>query len=298
MATTFDTTNFKNPILNWLSGSSLTAAGLLYYCNFYNGAQAASPTTTPVGSLEFATVSQGLNLSSNKWSAADNNATAFLSVPVSATTPAGAAAVSTLTTARFYTSGQVGTVDTPLGVASGTGIGAVVDSLTSTAGVGNVLNQAPFKLPLNNGSTLWLSLTLAQRLVDLTSGVQSAAAANVPQMGINTNGGCTITVYSGIAPATADAPLGSATALCSFTVGATQLWGAASGGSLPMAISLTSAAAVATGTAAFARMVKTNGSMTYTIQGSTGTTGSDFVIGTTAITTGSTYTLTDCVINL
>jgi hypothetical protein len=190
-------------------------------------------------------------------------------------------------------------VDTPLAAAGGAGIGAVVDSVTSTAGVGTTLIQVPFKLPTSNGGTLSISLNMAQRLVDLATGVVSGSAANVPQMGINTNGGCVINVYGGTVPANADAPLGSATLLVSFTVGATQLWSAATGGSLPMAITLTNTAvAGAATTATFARMVKTNGSNTYTMQGSAGLAGSDFVISSATITSGASYTMSDCVISL
>lgn len=297
MATTFHVTNFKNVVLDWLTGRSSTAAYPIYYINFYNGAQPADPSTTPVGSAEFASVANGPYLV-GKFTAADNNGVGFLNASTGPSSASGAASVASLTFARAYNNSSNATMDIPIGTTASAGVGMVVDSLSSSAGVGTTITTFSIKMPRNNGGTLWLSLSLAKRLVDLVTNVISASTANIPQMGINTNGACTLTVYSGSVPADADTPITTQTALCTFSVGASNIWAAATGGSAGMSITLSSSAALATGTATFARLVKTNGSMTYTIQGSAGAAGSDFVIGTTSIVAGNTYTLTDAVITL
>lgn len=292
MATTF-TTSFKTDLLSQLKGTSVSY-GSFYYSNF-GTSQPADPSGAG-GSMVFAAITGGPNLSSAWWTTADNTATAYLAQAKAPNSPAGAAAVSGLTFMRIYDSGQTAIMDTPIGLTASAGVGAVVDTLNSSSGVGITVKVMSFQMPRYNGTTLYLSLTLAQRMVDLVTG----KTTTLPFMGINTNGACTITVYSGTVPADADTPITTQTPLCVFTCGATSIWGAASGGSLPMNGTLTSAAAVATGTATFARMVKINTTtaQTYVIQGSVGGAGTDFVIGTTSVVSGNSYPLTDAVITM
>lgn len=292
MATTFSTA-FKNAMLGRLAGVS-ASYNTFNYANF-GTSQPADPSGS-AGSAPFATLSHGPSISSAYWSAADNTATAYLSQARAPNTPSGAAAVSGLTFMRIFDSGSSGIVDTPIGLSASAGVGAVVDTLNSSTGVGVTVKAMSFQMPRYNGATLYLSLTLAQRLVDMATGV----ITGMPYMGISTQGACTITVYSGTAPADADAPITTQSPLCVFTCGATSMWGTAAGGSLPMNGTLTSAAATATGTATFARMVKVNTTtgQTYVIQGSVGGAGADFVIGTTSIVTGNSYPLTDAVITM
>lgn len=299
MSTTFENTNFKNVVLNYLSGTLTTGSQLLYYANPYNGAQAANPGVAPSGTLEFGTYSQAISLV-GKFSAADNNAAGFLAASAFPVTPAGAASVSSITNVRILNSAGAGVMDTSAAITPTAGYGIVLDSLTSSVGVGNIVNGMSIRMPLNNGGTLALSLNLAQRLVDLVTGAVVPSTTTIPQFGINTNGACTLVVYSGTTPATPETPITSQTALCSFTIPASQLWSAAAAGSLPMASTLTSVSAAATGTATFCRMTKTLGAMTFVIQGGVGMSGSpsDFMLNTTSIVSGSTYQMLDAVISL
>lgn len=100
-----------------------------------------------------------------------------------------------------------------------------------------------------------------------------------------------ITVYSGIAPANAEATA-TGDPLIAFTTSTTS-WGAAAAGSAALAASLT-ASATATGTVGYARFVWAIGSETYVIQGTCGVTGSgaDFIISASALTASSSYDLT------
>lgn len=293
MATTFST-GFKTAMLSRLSGVS-ASYNVFGFANF-GTSQPADPSGG-AGSAVFSSYLQMPDIQGTQWTVADNTATAYLSQARAPNNPAGAAAVTGLTFMRIFdTGGSAGLVDTPIGLAAAPGVGAVVSTLNSSAGVGVTVKAMSFQMPRYNGATLYLSLTLAQALVDLATGKNSA----MPYMGINTQGACTITVYSGTVPSDADAPITTQTPLCVFTCGATNIWGTASGASLPMNGALTSAAATATATATFARMVKVNTTTgkTYVIQGSVGEAGTDFVIGTTSVVSGNSYPLTDAVITM
>lgn len=289
MATTFSTA-FKTAMLSRLSGVS-SSYNTLAYANF-GTSQPADPSGS-AGSASYSNVIYAVPLTSADWTSADNTGTAYLVTPK---TGNGTQAVSAtgLTFMRIFDTSQAGIMDTPIGLTAAAGVGAVVDTLNASAGVPVTLKSMSLQMPRYNGGTLYLSLTLAQRMVDMATGKVTSA---MPYMGVSTNGACTITVYSGTVPTDADAPITTQTPLCVFTCGATNIWGAATGASLPMNGTLTSAPAVATGTATFARMVKVNTStsQTYVIQGSVGGAGTDFVIGTTSVVSGNSYPLTDAV---
>lgn len=293
MATTF-LTGFKNAMLSRLTGVSV--AYYVFGSANFGTSQPADPSGG-AGSTVFSSAGQMPNIQAANWTVADNTATAYLSQAQAPVTPASAAAVTGLTFMRIMdTYGSYGIIDTPIGLTAAPGVGAVVNTLNSSAGVGVTVMAMSFQMPRFNGVTLYLSLTLAQCLVDMATGKSSV----FPYMGINTNGACTVTVYSGTVPADADASITTQTPLCVFTCGASNIWGTASGGSLPMNGTLTSAPATATGTATFARMVKVNTTTgkTYVIQGSVGGPGTDFVIGTTSVVSGNSYPLTDAVITM
>jgi hypothetical protein len=289
MATTFHVVNFKNKTLDMLTGVSASTTPIGYVVP-YNGVQPADPSVAPAGTAEFASYSYGPNL--NTRMAASGGGISQLSAYTQPTTPAQAASVATLTFARIYTTGGVAILDCPASTTGGGG-SIILDSLTSSAGVGNVVQAFSLKMPINNGGTLMLSASLMDRLVDIWGGGSSV----VPQMGVNTNGAVGLYLYSGAAPATADAPAtGSLLATISF--GGTNTWNAASGGGASLAAT-PSATASGTGTVGYARLIKTYGANTFTIQGSVGTTATDFVINTTALTSGvTTVTLTEATISL
>jgi hypothetical protein len=279
MATTFHVTNFKNKTLDMLTGVNVSPTPF-GFVNFFNGAQPADPSVTPGGAAEFAAAGSGPGLA-GKMSAAGGGISQ-LATNSSPTTPANAAGVSSLTFARIFTTGSVALIDTPATLSGGGG-GAIIDSLTSVAGVGSTLQAFGFQMPLNLG-TILLSIALANRLVDIWTG----ANATTPNLGNVTGGSSAINLYTGAAPASADLPA-SGTLVATFNLTSTNLWAAASGGGVALNGAGPTVTANGTGTAAYYRLVKNNGSAIFTMQGSVGTTSSsDLVVNTVALTSGVT----------
>jgi hypothetical protein len=101
-----------------------------------------------------------------------------------------------------------------------------------------------------------------------------------------------IKIYSGSVPATAAASLASAVLLATLTGASTPISGTSDTGTAGRATwgAIASATAAATGTASFFRT--TNSAGTAVDQGSVGTTGTDCVLNTVAITSGSTVSIT------
>lgn len=289
MATTFHTVNFKNKTIDMLTGVTASATPI-YYVNPYNGAQAADPSLAPAGSFEFAAPTSGPNLNTKLSAAGGGIATLATNVPP--TTPANALSTAAITTARLYTSSSAALIDVVASTTGGGG-GMILDSLTASAGIGSIVQAFSLSLPFNNGGTLSMSASLVDRLVDLWTGASSV----VTELGKNTNGASALLIYSGSAPATADAPAtGSLLATISF--GGTNIWNAASGGAASLAATV-SALASGTGTAGYGRLIKTYGTNVYTLQGSIGTAATDFVINTTALTAATTtVSLTECTISI
>ncbi len=289
MATTFHVVNFKNKTLDMLTGVTATATPI-YYVNPYNGAQVADPSVAPVGAFEFAAATSGPNLNTSL--SASGGGISQLARNVPPTTPANALSTASITTCRLFTSASAALIDVVASLTGGGG-GMILDSLTAAAGVGSLVQGFSLKFPFNNGGTLSMSASLVDRMVDLWCGGSSV----VPEMGKNTNGACSLQIWTGSAPATADAPA-TGSLLATISVGGTNAWNAASGGASSLAASL-SATASGTGTAGYARLVKTYGANTYVIQGSVGTAATDFTINTTALTAGvTTVTLTEATITL
>lgn len=93
-------------------------------------------------------------------------------------------------------------------------------------------------------------------------------------------------IYSGTIPATGDtSPTG--TLLVSFT--STLAWGIAASGQIDMTVPLTSDNAVATGTAGYAKLSDGAGTVMYV---PVATSGTNIVISSTAITSGTTVDIT------
>lgn len=291
MPTTFHVNNFKNVVLNMLSGVTASSTPLGYITP-YNGVQPADPSVTPAGTAEFASYSSGQNIT-NKMSSAGGGITS-LSTSVGPNSPASALAVSGLTFARIFTTGGLAVIDTTVSLAGGGG-GIILDSLTSTVGVGNVVSAFAIKMP-NVLGTLSLSQSLADRLADLWG----SSAPGTPNMGNNTGGGSTITIYSGTAPASADAAA-TGTVLAAYSMSATNLWATAVGGAAALAAAGPTVTGSGTGTAGYFRMVKTNGAFTFTIQGTVGITSgaSDMILNTVTIVSGTTSVqITDLTISI
>lgn len=103
-------------------------------------------------------------------------------------------------------------------------------------------------------------------------------------------GGGTLIIYSGTAPAGPNEALSGNTALATFTFSAAGSQGTPSGGSMTLVFSATTVTAAATGTATFFRIANTT--PTALIQGTVGTSGSDFNLSSTGITSGDNVSIT------
>jgi hypothetical protein len=293
MATTFATVQFRNMLLDCLTGRT-TSPTTLKWVQLYNGTQPADPSAAPSGTAVFSATTAGYDLAT-RMSAAGGGISS-LTAPLAATTPASAGSVSGLTFARIFNAGPTAVIDTDVALSGGGDV--TLSILSSSVGVPPVLTALSYRMPLSNG-TLRLSTSLANRIVDVWTGV----SAVVPQMGVNTNGGSTISLYSGTPPASADdAPTGT---LCAtFTLGGTNMWNSAVGG----AASLNGAGPTVTASGGSAtvvtyfRWVKTyTAGPTFTVQGTVGTVSgaSDMLLNTDTLTSGVTSVqITDATISL
>jgi len=97
-----------------------------------------------------------------------------------------------------------------------------------------------------------------------------------------------IKIYSGTQPVNANTAISSQTLLVSLNVSGT--FGTDSNGTITLS-SVTSATAVATGTASFFRITKSDGT-TVVMDGSVGTSSADMILDNTSIATGQTVSIT------
>jgi hypothetical protein len=97
-----------------------------------------------------------------------------------------------------------------------------------------------------------------------------------------------IKIYSGTQPVNANTAISSQTLLVSLNVSGS--FGTDSNGTITMS-SVTSATAVATGTASFFRITKSDGT-TVVMDGSVGTSSADMILDNTSIATGQTVSIT------
>lgn len=108
------------------------------------------------------------------------------------------------------------------------------------------------------------------------------------------NGGF-VEIYNGTQPATPDVAVSSQTKLAKLSLSATA-FGASSAGT-KTANAITSSAALATGTATWFRLVKSDDS-TAVFDGSVGTSGTDMILTTTAIQGGGTVAVSSLTISM
>lgn len=109
-----------------------------------------------------------------------------------------------------------------------------------------------------------------------------------------------INIYSGTAPANADAALSGNTQLAQLVCSAAISSGISDTGTaarITLAAITPDSSADATGTATFFRILTQNGG-TVIAQGSVGTTDADLVLNTVAITAGSTVSITSATIDV
>ena len=100
--------------------------------------------------------------------------------------------------------------------------------------------------------------------------------------------GCKINLYSGTQPANANTAISTQTLLVQLTISGG--FGTDSNGTLTFG-TVTNGTAVASGTASFFRIVKSDGT-TVIMDGSVGTSGADMNLDNTSIATGQTVTIT------
>lgn len=277
MATTFAPA-FKNRTIDSITGRASNGA-TLYFVSPYSGAQTADPTVAPAGSFIYTSYSQAPPIGAFMTQSA---------VGVSNLTSArvgsvGANNAVTAAFARILDSGGTAVIDTAI-TNSGGGGGVFAAVLASGVGVPFQIDSFSFKVPLILGTVLFnVALADAINTIWCTTSNSIAALSSA-----------TVSVYTGAAPATADLPA-TGTLLVTWTTAATGAsWNASSAGSAALAAPLTSAAAVATGTAGYARITKN----LYTLQTAVGTAATDLIINTTSIVIGTTYSLTDATITL
>jgi len=100
--------------------------------------------------------------------------------------------------------------------------------------------------------------------------------------------GALIKIYNGTQPANANTAISTQTLLVSLPVSGS--FGTDSNGTITLS-AVTSAVAVATGTADFFRIFKSDGT-TVVMDGSVGTSGTDMILDNTSIATGQTVSIT------
>lgn len=267
MPVTFHGTNFRNKVVNVVTGNTGTNTNTLKgTVEIWSGTQPADPSVTPGGTL-LASVS----IATGAWSS-PSAGIAVLSNPLSGT----GSAAGTASFARIKDSANLPCVDLPCGVA-GSGAGCILDNLSITNGGALQITNLSVKMPETLG-TIKLNVDLRNKLVDIW-----CVTAGAPQLGVSG----TVSTYTGSAPASAD-DAASGTKLVDIATGGTSPWGAAVGGSAALGSNL-SANAVATGTAGYARWTKG----LYTIQGSVGTSAADFILDSLTITNGNPVTLNE-----
>lgn len=109
-------------------------------------------------------------------------------------------------------------------------------------------------------------------------------------------GGGTLVIYSGTEPATVDTALSGNTALATFTFSAGSSQGSVTSGALSLVFSNQTVTAANSGTATFFRIITsasfTPAASTAVIQGTISTSGADFNLSSTTITSGDNVTIT------
>lgn len=118
----------------------------------------------------------------------------------------------------------------------------------------------------------------------------SNGTRDAQQQGLITYAGINaiIHIYDGTQPANANTAISTQTLLVSLNVSGS--FGTDSNGTITMS-SVTSATAVATGTASFFRITKSDNS-TVVMDGSVGTSGTDMILDNVSIATGQTVSIT------
>lgn len=225
----------------------------------------------------------GVSIAKNKtiggasWGAASSGVAA-LSVPILMTHQNNG----TISHLDIQDSGQVRTLLAGLDVTltAGAAAHAHVDDVNITAA--EACNITDFDFHWVEGvGTVKLSTTLRNKLIDMYTGKHTT----------HISANATVKVYTGTAPASAD-DVATGTELISFPIDTTSSFtygAAASSVSTPSAVS---ANASNTGVVGYARLAWTHNAIDYVIQGSVGTTGTDFILSASSLTATNSYDFT------
>ena len=274
MATTFSVVSWRNAIVNLLTGSTTSSAtSLIGTVKVYTGSQPASPDSAVTGTLlaTFSLAAGGLSTASL--------GTAQLSAAINAT----AVATGTAGYARWANSSATPVIDGSVGV-TGSGAAFILDTLSITNNANSTLQNCGVKMPQDAGGTLKLNYALRNRLLDMIDSIATAS----PLMG---KGGI-LALYTGSQPSSPDiAATGTLLASIPMGSGSTVCYNAASGG----AASLTgnqSVAAVASGTVGYGRW----SIGAFSMDGSAGTSGTDFVVDAASTTSTVVINLTNATV--
>lgn len=279
MATIF-AASFKNAVINSLTGrATVPSAGFMAFISCYSGTQAADPLTAPAGSFINTAVSQTPSLSGVMTQ--PSGGVSQLSTPRAATVVPNN--VVTATTARIYSQDQSTPIADTTASLTGGGGGVIVPTLTASGGTNFSISFFSVRLP-NTLGTLSFNDALRDALVSAVC----VTAANVAALS-----SASVKVYSGSAPADANAPATGTVLWTGTTAASGASWNLASAGSAALVSSL-SANASASGTGGYVRIEKGS----FVLQGSIGTTGTDFVFDSITMTSGLSYSLTNATITM
>lgn len=127
----------------------------------------------------------------------------------------------------------------------------------------------------------------------LTAAQKNAALDSALPSGLNSG---LLRIYSGTAPANADASLSGNTQLAELTLGSTA-FAAASAGSKSANTIADDTSADATGTATFFRLLNSAGTTVY-CQGSVGTSGAELNLNAVALVAGARISVTSLAISI
>lgn len=274
MPTTFATLAFKNDLIDSLTGRG--ASIVLSRLQPFNGVQPADPSVTPVGVSPFTGATTSFSLAS--FMSSPGGGVSQLSSAVSAV---ATSTVAGLTFARLFNTSSQGMIDVDVSLSGGGG-GAILGALSVDSGQALTLSALSFKIPQSNG-TIRLSDSLANAMV-------SAMCVTASNVALGVSG--VIRIYSGAAPANANMAA-TGTLLVSYITGTVSPWSTAVGGAASM-VSALAATGLATGTAGYARIEK--GGMV--LQGSVGTSGTDFIVDTVDVVSGNVITLSEATVSI
>ena len=256
------TTATASPVL-----SSYPTYGGYMKLHGYGPAQIALTTTvTAMGTYSF------VNAAYWNWAAAANGICA-LTAPYVLTKTASPGTIAFLRVQDDNLS--TGVLDLTCSLAGGGGE-VILSSLNASNNPR--IDAMSFKLPLTDNANIWFSDSVVNGILDKFLG--TGTTLDMGNAGI-------IEAYTGLPPANCGIPA-TGTKLCQWNLPAsTTNWNAASAGSATLSASLTSAAALASGTFGYARWSKSG----KVIQGTIGTTGTAFLTDSSVTVQGATSLL-------